>query len=157
MEKIKKIGIDARFFGPKDKGLGRYGENLIRNLEKIDPSQKNQYFVFLQKNRFDDYKPQNPNFKKDLFENLSKYELDLMHFTYFKMPFFYKGKFIVTVHDLITSHVGIFKKMAYTIFLGNVLKKAKGIIVVSETTKKEILKKYHINPAKIKTIYEGVS
>jgi hypothetical protein len=155
MEKIRKIGIDARFFGPEDKGLGRYSENLIGNLEKID--QKNRYFIFFQKNRFADYEPKNPNFKKDLFENLSKYELDLMHFTYFKMPFFYGGKFIVTVHDLTTSHVGIFKKMAYAIILRNALKKAKGIIAVSETTKKEILKKYHINPAKIKTIYEGVS
>lgn len=95
--KNRKIGIDARFFGPRDKGLGRYSENLIRNLEKIDPpvgeaSQNNRYFVFLQKNRFNDYQSQNPNFKKDLFENLPKHELDLMHFTYFKIPFFYRGQ-----------------------------------------------------------------
>ena len=152
--KNKKIGIDARFFGPKDKGLGRYSENLIRNLEKID--QNNQYFVFFRKNRFDDYQPRNPNFKKDLFENLFKYELDLMHFTYFKMPFFYRGKFIVTIHDLIMSHVGIFKRIAHAILLRNAVKKAEKIIAVSEAVKKEIFKKYRINPEKIKTIYEGV-
>jgi len=154
LRRIKKIGIDARFFGPRDKGLGRYSENLIRNLEKID--ENNQYFVFLQKNRFDDYQPQNPNFKKDLFENLPKYELDLMHFTYFKIPPFYGGKFIVTIHDLIMSHVGIFRRIAYAILLRNAIKKAEKVIAVSEATKKEILKKYRINSEKIKTIYEGV-
>lgn len=153
--------MNARFFGPRDKGLGRYSENLIRNLEKIDPpvgeaSQNNRYFVFLQKNRFNDYQSQNPNFKKDLFENLPKHELDLMHFTYFKIPFFYRGKFIVTIHDLIMSHVGIFKRIAYAILLRNAVKKAEKVIAVSEATKKEIFKKYHINPEKIKTIYEGV-
>jgi hypothetical protein len=30
-----RIGIDARFFGPIGKGLGRYTERLIENLEGI--------------------------------------------------------------------------------------------------------------------------
>jgi len=30
-----RIGIDARFFGPIGKGLGRYTQKLIENLEKI--------------------------------------------------------------------------------------------------------------------------
>ena len=46
-----KIGIDARFFGAKDKGFGRYTENLIRNLEKIDSV--NHYFIFLRKDSWD--------------------------------------------------------------------------------------------------------
>jgi hypothetical protein len=88
---FKKIGIDARFFGVKDKGLGRYVEELIRALEKNYSSfNKNKYFIFLKKERINDYNPQNSNFKKDLFKNLKKYELDLMHFTYFKAPFFYR-------------------------------------------------------------------
>ena len=31
-----RIGIDARFYGPVGKGLGRYTQKLIENLEKID-------------------------------------------------------------------------------------------------------------------------
>ena len=150
-----RIGIDAKFFGAKDRGIGRYVENLIRNLEKIDG--ENQYIVFLGKERWNDYQSENPNFSKAPFKDFKKYNLDLMHFTYFKAPIFYKGKFIVTIHDLIFSHIGFLKRIAYKIILKSALKRAEKIIAVSEFTKKEILRKYHINPDKIKVIYEGVS
>jgi len=152
---MKKIGIDARFFGIKDKGLGRYVENLIKNLEKI--GKKNQYFVFLRKERWNDYQPKNPNFKKVLITELKKYNLDLMHFTYFRIPIFYKKKFIITIHDLILSHVSFFKKIAYKIILKLALKRAEKIIAISNYTKKDILKHYKINPDKIKVIYEGIT
>lgn len=150
-----KIGIDARFFGSKDKGLGRYVENLVRELEKIDS--KNQYFIFLGKNRWEDYEPENLNFKKVLYNKLNKYGVDLMHFTYFRDAFFYKDKFVVTIHDLILSHVSFLKRLAYRMILKSVIKRAEKIIAVSEYTKKEILKKYPINSEKIKVIYEGVT
>lgn len=106
------IGIDARFFGSKDKGLGRYTENLIRNLEKINPpTGGNKYLVFLKRERWNCYSPENPNFKKILFKDLNKHKLDLMHFTYFRNAIFYKRKFIVTIHDLITSHVSFQKEL----------------------------------------------
>jgi len=158
MGKIKKIGIDARFFGPKDKGLGRYTENLIKSLEKNDPpSGGNQYFIFLRKERWNDYRPSNSNFKKFLFNQLKKNHLDLMHFTYFRVPIFYKGRFIVTIHDLISSHVNFFKRTAYGIILKFALKRTSKIIAVSNYTKQEIIKQHKINPDKITVIYEGVS
>ena len=43
MEKGKKIGIDARFYGKA--GPGRYTKNIIKHLEKVD--KKNKYFVLL--------------------------------------------------------------------------------------------------------------
>ncbi|TSD02143.1 MAG: Glycosyl transferase, group 1, partial [Parcubacteria group bacterium Athens0714_26] len=105
-----RIGIDARFFGPKDKGFGRYTENLIRELEKID--NVNEYFIFLRENSWQDYESENPNFhkvpanyrwygiKEQIFlpMKFKKYNLDLMHFTHFNTPIFYKGRFIVTIH-----------------------------------------------------------
>lgn len=149
-----RIGIDARFFGAKDKGLGRYTENLIRNLEVLD--NHNQYFIFLKKERFNDYSPGQPNFRKLLFSQIEENKPDLMHFTYFKAPFFYQGRFVVTIHDLITSHVGFFKKIIYKLITRRALRKAERIIAVSNYTKSEISKKYKINPEKIKVIYEGV-
>ena len=44
-----RIGIDARFFGPIGKGLGRYTQKLIENLEKVDNT--NQYCIFLKKDK----------------------------------------------------------------------------------------------------------
>lgn len=149
-----RIGIDARFFGSRDKGLGIYTENLIKELEEIDS--QSQYFIFLGKERWKYYNPQSSNFRKVLFEDLNNYKLDLMHFTYFRDAVFYKRKFIVTIHDLITSHVSFSKKIAYRIILKLVLKKAEKIIAVSEFTKKDILKHYKIKPNKIEVIYEGV-
>ncbi|HDZ85825.1 MAG TPA: hypothetical protein ENH35_04755, partial [Candidatus Moranbacteria bacterium] len=52
-----KIGIDARFYGSLSKGLGRYTQKLIENLEKIDNA--NEYFVFLREENFDEYQPKN--------------------------------------------------------------------------------------------------
>jgi len=166
---IKIIGIDARFFGSKDRGLGRYVENLIRNLEIIDkrsPShpaspagrrRTSQYIIFLKERRFNDYLPSNSSFKKALFKDLNKYSLDLMHFTYFRIPIFYRDKFIVTIHDLIISHVSFFKKIAYKIIFKIALKRTKKIIAVSGCTKKDIINHYRIDDKKIEVIYEGVT
>ncbi|MFH1461023.1 MAG: hypothetical protein ABIF84_01195, partial [Patescibacteria group bacterium] len=50
-----RIGIDARFYGPKQKGLGRYVQKLIENLERID--ENNQYIIFLRKENWSEYQP----------------------------------------------------------------------------------------------------
>ena len=42
-----KIAIDARMYGPMQGGLGRYIQQLILNLEKIDS--QNQYVILLRK------------------------------------------------------------------------------------------------------------
>jgi len=160
------IGIDARFFGPKDKGIGRYTENLIKNLEKIDPSVGgNQYFIFLTRERKEDYQPANQNFKKILVRLpltlfLKKYNLDLMHFTFYKVPIFYRKRFILTVHDLTWQRFPIFnplKRLIYKIGFSSAIQRAEKIIAISEYVKKDILKTYRVNPDKIKVIYEGVS
>ena len=176
-----KIGIDARFFGPKDKGFGRYTENLIKNLEKIDT--QNQYFIFLRKDSWQEYEPKNSNFKKVLADykwygikeqiflslKLKKHKLGLVHFTHFNVPIFYRGRFIVTIHDLTLRKFPTFKKnfrnflfyplknLAYRIVFRHAIKNSEKIIAISEYTKQEILKHYSVNPDKIKVIYEGIS
>ena len=60
------IGIDARFFGPRQKGLGRYVQKLVEELEEnFQFSTFNfQFIIFLRKENWDEYRPQNHNFKK---------------------------------------------------------------------------------------------
>jgi glycosyltransferase involved in cell wall biosynthesis len=121
---MARIGIDARFFGPIGKGLGRYTQKLIENLEKVSvqgglaSGEDHHYFVFLKSGNFADYKPKNPNFKKIKADYhwytfseqikfprlLEKYKLDIMHFPHFNVPLLYRKKFIVTIHDLILIH-----------------------------------------------------
>ena len=159
-----KIGIDARFFGPKQKGLGRYVQKLVENLEKVDLT--NQYVIFLRRENWSEYQPSNPNFKKVLADyrwyglpeqimmpiKIWQAKVDLMHFSHFNVPIFCRQPFVVTIHDLVlrkfptqrASTLNPFlywlKNLAYRLVVYSAVKRAKKIIAVSDYTKKDILK-----------------
>ncbi len=173
------IGIDARFFGAIGKGLGRYTQKLIENLEKID--NVNEYFIFLRKDNFEEYQPKNKNFQKVLADYrwytfseqtnmprlLNKYNLDLVHFPHFNVPLFYKKPFIITIHDLILLHFPTIrgttlnplfywlKYAAYKIVIRSAIKRAKKIIAVSNFTREDILKSYNVAENRIAVTYEA--
>ncbi len=173
-----KIGIDARLYGPRNKGIGRYIQKLIEYLEKID--QKNQYVIFLIKKNWEDYQPKNPNFKKVLTDyriyslkeqifmplKIWREKLDIIHFPHFNVPICVKD-FIVTIHDLATTRfpnlkattLNLFlykiKHLAYRLIIWLVIKRAKKIITVSGFSKKEIIKYFKIKPEKIIITYEA--
>jgi len=175
--KSLKIGIDARFFGPVGKGLGRYTERLIENLERIDKT--NQYVIFLRRENWDGYQPQNPNFKKVLADyrwytlaeqimmprKIRREKVDLMHFPHFNIPIFYKNKFVVTIHDLIlyrfptqraTTLSPLFYKIKYWVYkkvIKRAIEKSAKIFAVSKYTKQDILKHFQISPEKIVVTY----
>lgn len=173
-----KIGIDARFIGPQGTGLGKYTEKLIENLSNIDS--KNQYVIFLRRNNWD-YLKLGKNFSKVLADIpwyslkeqfkmpaiFQESNLDFLHVPHFNVPIFYKGKFIVTIHDLIhhqfsqesatTRNFLIFKgkRIAYKIIISQAVKKSSKIICPSQATKQEILETFNINPKKIVVTYEA--
>lgn len=175
-----RIGIDARFFGSVGKGLGRYTQKLIENLEKID--RQNEYFVFLRRENFEEYRPRHKNFQKVLADYpwytfseqlnmprvLKRYKLDLAHFPHFNVPIFYGGKFVITIHDLILLHYPTthgttlspffygLKFLAYRLTIGLAVWRAQKVITVSEFTKKDILEKYkNISASKVVVTYEA--
>jgi len=174
-----RIGIDARFYGPKGKGLGRYTQKLIENLEKIDS--ENEYMIFLRKENWNEYEPAAPNFNKVLSDyrwytlaeqifmpfKIYQQKVDLMHFPHFNVPIFYFGNFVVTIHDLILRHfktskastLGIIsyqlKHWAYRIIIWLAIKRAKKIITVSNFVKDDITGVFKINTEKISVTYEG--
>lgn len=181
-----KIGIDARFYGIIGKGLGRYTQKLIEHLEKISAESgdfSDEYFIFLGKENFADYEPKNPNFHKILAPYrwytlseqigmpiiLNKYNLDLVHFPHFNVPFLYRKKFVVTIHDLIllqfptvksTTLNPVFYKikfLAYKFIIWSAIKRAQKVITVSNFTKKELLKYYKksLKEDKIVITYEA--
>lgn len=174
-----KIGIDARFYGPLGKGLGRYTQKLIENLEKEDS--QNEYFIFLRRENFGDYAPANKNFHKVLADYrwytfaeqimmpfvMWKHKLDLAHFPHFNVPIFYRGKFLITIHDLILIHFPTIrgttlhpffykiKFLAYRLVISLAIRRAHKVIAVSEFTRKDILKNYAPKPEKVETIFEA--
>lgn len=173
-----RIGIDARFVGPQGTGLGKYTEKLILNLVKID--QVNNYSIFLNKSNWD--LPKLPkNFTK-IIANVPWYSLveqmkmpkifrsenlDLLHIPHFNVPIFYKGKFIVTIHDLIhhkfsefaatTKNPLVFKlkRFAYKKVINHAIAGSIKILTPSNFVKEEIIKNFKIDQDKIVVIYEA--
>lgn len=181
-----RIGIDARFYGPVGKGLGRYTQEVVDNIIKITNSEGTEsfeYVVFLSPGNFDEFDSDRPGVKKVRLdcpwygwkEQLAmpfyiwKEKLDLMHFPHFNVPIFTPGKFVVTIHDLILTHfptvrattkshlLYYFKNFAYRLVIFSALKRAKRVITVSEFTKKDIVDRFGIGPEKIAVTYEGVA
>lgn len=174
-----RIGIDARFYGSIGKGLGRYTQKLIENLEKID--QENDYFVFLRQENFEEYEPQHKNFHKVLADYrwytvseqiempklLNRFRLDLVHFPHFNVPLLYRKNFVVTIHDLILIHFPTLrgttlnpflywlKFAAYKLTIGSAIRRAQKIIAVSDFTRQDILNHYRVDPRKVVRTYEA--
>src|SRR3989337_3832443 len=173
-----RIGIDARFAGPEGTGLGKYCEKLILNLAKID--KKNEYSIFLRSKNWNFLKLPK-NFKKVLadvrwysFEEelklagvFSKERLELVHVPHFNMPVLYRGKFVVTIHDLIhhqfseqstsTKNFLMFKikRAAYKTIIYSAVRRAAKIIVPSNFVKKQVLAAFKIKPDRIAVTYEA--
>jgi glycosyltransferase involved in cell wall biosynthesis len=92
---------------------------------------------------------------------LNQYNLNLMHFTNFNAPIFYKKPFVVTIHDVVhhqlpgakKSHV--LHRLAYKLVINKAIQNSRAIITVSEASKKDISNLLGVTPEKIKVIYEG--
>ncbi|MBU1102803.1 glycosyltransferase family 4 protein [Patescibacteria group bacterium] len=175
-----RIGIDARFFGPRGKGLGRYTQKLIESLQEID--NQNDYVIFLRRENFNEFQPQNPRFKKVLADYrwysvaeqiflpfvIYRQKIDLMHFPHFNVPVLYFKPFVVTIHDLILRHFATrrastlgsvkywFKNLAYRAVFRLAISRAKKIITVSQYVRNDIIKCFKIKPEKIVMTHEGV-
>lgn len=172
-----RIGIDARLYS--ESGIGRYIRNLLMHLQRLD--QKNEYFVFLLRENLDkvsfkkNFQRVKANFpwygiseQMKFPEILNKYKLDLAHFPHFNVPIFYRGKFIVTIHDLIHQHfqmeratthgklIYLIKKMGYSKIFSYGLKESLKIITVSNFVKSQLEKQWRVESNKIVVTPEAV-
>ena len=175
----KKVLIDARMYGLENSGIGRYLINLIKYL--TESKNDLQFVVLLKENYFNELKlPENwkkvlADFRHYTFEEqiklpgiISKEEPSLVHFPHFNTPFFWKGKNVLTIHDLTTQRQGMessnlpfvkyfLKRITFLIIASNAVKDSMKIITPSDAVKEDVVKYYSVSPSKIKTIYEGVS
>ncbi|MBI2335117.1 glycosyltransferase family 4 protein [Candidatus Daviesbacteria bacterium] len=154
-----KIAIDARMY--QEAGVGRYIRNLIENLKKID--KQNKYILFSPDIKWYSIKEQIklPGLLKSL-------KPDLVHFPHFNVPIFYKGKFVITIHDLIHQHFSMqratthgtliykIKQLGYKKFFENAIKKAERILVPSNFVKNQLINDWEIKGSKIVVTYEAV-
>jgi len=169
-----KIGLDLRMLGGGS-GIDRYASSLAHEILSANGRiGRHEYVLFLRNQHLAQ------NFRqydaKIVIANIAHYsvaeqlklpgilraeKLDLMHFPHFNAPIFYKRPFVVTIHDLThtlfpgrkKSH--FFHRLAYYAVFANAIRNSKQIIAVSQSTKKQIVDYYSIDPQKITVIYEG--
>lgn len=174
-----KFLIDARFLGPEGTGIGRYTEKLLENLQALD--KVNDYWVVLRSSNFDLFQPTNPNFRK-VIANARWYSIkeqllipkvllsinpDLVHFPHFNIPVAYRGKFVVTIHDLIKSDfasssastrtplVYWAKHFIYERIVRKAVSGARKVIVPTDTIRDKVVKQLGTDPEKIVVTYEA--
>ncbi len=176
-ECMSKIVIDARMIN--ESGIGRYLRNLISNLEKLDG--ENEYYLLLLEKDFSSLSF-NKNFKKvradfrwytlaeqiRLPKILKEINPDLVHFPHFNVPVMYKGKYVVTIHDLIHQHFSLqkattkdpftykIKRIAYNRAFKTAVNKSQGIFTPSDFVKNQLIKEWSVNAEKITVTPEGV-
>ena len=174
-----RIGIDARIWGSSSRGVGRYVQNLVENLEKVD--HKNHYFIFLRENGFKSYQPKNKNFHKVLADVtwygakeqvmmpgiFSASNLDLLHVPHFNVPLLYQGKMVVTIHDLTMLKFGgketstlpapIFyaKRAGLRLVTESAARRSAAVIALSQFVKDDVVKTFAIPAKKISVTYEA--
>lgn len=172
-----KIAIDARLYGLKNRGLGRFLIEHLKGLEKVD--EQNAYSVFLKQENKDEYQPSKANFQKKIWDVpwyslkeqtdskvLKQSGADLYYFPHWNVPMLLGKPYVVTIHDMIlfdfpdrraSTQSWLKYKLKYAAFrllIGTVLRKAKAVVAVSDSTKQAILK--HFPQTKnIRVIYEG--
>lgn len=169
-----RIGIDCRMYSTRFTGIGRYVFELTKNLFKIDT--KNEYILFFNNPEYKSFKPPNKQVTKILVDAphysiqeqtkflkiLKDQKLDLMHFTHFNAPIFYKHPSIVTIHDLTLSFfpgkkmTSFIHRAGYHLAIDSAVKKAKKVITVSKNTKKDLQRLLKTPEEKVHVIYEGV-
>ncbi len=172
-----RVLIDARLFGPKHTGIGRYSQNLVNNLVKLAPQHQ---FILITHNTAQIQSGKNLSVIKTkighygfseqfkLIQLINSQKPDLVHFTHFNHPIFYNKPFVVTIHDLIKSEYKDFsastrtrvvyelKHFIYQKVIGHAVNKSISIITPSNYSKSRILSAYpKCSKQKITTIYEG--
>jgi len=174
-----KIGIECENLeDPKSRwGVGQVTLNLIEEYAK-NPEWQKEYKLYLYfKCRIpDDEVFKNPIFIKRL-SGTSSFNffyhilmpirammdrLDWMFFPAYMLPPLYLGKSIVMLTDDVyyeykQGSLPFKYKLAYRLFTNWAAIKAKKILAISETSKKEVARLYNINPEKIFISYLGVT
>ncbi|HLN18858.1 MAG TPA: glycosyltransferase family 1 protein [Patescibacteria group bacterium] len=179
-----RIGIDARTILNPERGdaigVGHYTYQLIRHLLEID--QKNEYVLFfdfrvrekdvkkftklnvkIKFYPFSDYKKYLPGAYNEILgtATLAREHLDIIHSTSpsSRIPATYRGKTIVTVHDLASYKVPdifpAFKVAKYKATMNLMVSKADKIIAVSNSTKNDLCEIFGCPAEKVNVIYSG--
>ena len=173
-----KVAFDAKRAFLNTSGLGNYARTIIKNLndshaelklylftpsvKKIDFLKEDSNVEFIKPETY--FEKKFKNIWRSLFitHYLIKKEIDVYHGLSNELPLNikkFKGKKIVTIHDLIFLRYPelypYLDRIIYRVKFYSACKNANTIIAISEETKKDIMSFFKIPESKIKVVYQG--
>lgn len=181
---MQNIGIDCRLAGIRHAGIGRYIENLVKRLVVLEPDFHWILFFYDQEQAqqvlgdvihlpqveviLTPIRHYSLAEQLQLPQNFRHQDLDLLHVPHFNVPLRYKGKLIITIHDLLwheyrgmafttlPSWLYYLKYLSYRFIVSQAVHKALKILVPAETIRLTLLHFYPELSQKITVTKEGV-
>lgn len=169
---MKNITVDARMINSS--GIGTVIKNILKRIIVLKPEWNFYILGSLVELKKYDFLTSNNNVKlilceapiysvKEQFELIRKIpkDTDIMWSPHYNIPIFYRGKLLVTVHDVFHLAMpqfvnGIHKRLYAKFMFQMVKKKADKIVCVSHFTANELKKYVGVDEKKISVIYNGV-
>jgi glycosyltransferase involved in cell wall biosynthesis len=172
-----KIGVDGRVLEKGMTGTGRYLNNLLIEISKIDNN--NQYYIFFSKkisylpNFYRNIISQSPFIPHKFFSPiwhrvvlpslLEKHKIDILFSPNILLPLKKKRdvKYITVIHDVFPFTYKDYYSRSYRAYLSYHLPKTLGladrVITDSEYSKNEITRMFGFSKEKIEVIYHSLS
>jgi glycosyltransferase involved in cell wall biosynthesis len=167
-----RVAIDTRRI--RDFGVGTYIRNVVRMLGRID--QQNQYLLIGPAEPLREIGDLPPNFlnapysladtsARNYFEFqgiLRKFQCDVLHVPHlFSSPQFIPCRYVVTVHDLLDHFYppqgeSATRRSLRFYFTRRVLRRAERIFAVSNSTRNDIGRLFHIPLGNVEVIYNAI-
>ena len=167
-----RIGID--FHAAEREGTGNctYIRNIVEQLVRFAP--EHDYFLYVTDasnayyGRFEGSKnvrlrvvPSRSPFIRMVLLGLETFRdgIDLLHATYYGPPL-YRGKLLLTVHDLAFLHVpdsfSAFDRVKDRMLVPLFIRRARAVLTVSEYSRRDIADTYHVPYQRVCVHYNGV-
>ena len=162
-----RILIDARFYRRATGGVGRYTRGLIAGLQAV--GSEHDFTVLLRPADAAEWPQPTPPGWHTVVWDLPHYSLaeqtrlpawlarerfNLVHFTMFNHPLAWRGRFVVTIHDLTMTlcpphppwHP---RSLAYHGVMAHAARAARGVIVPSESTRRDAERLLGVPPERL--------
>jgi GT2 family glycosyltransferase/glycosyltransferase involved in cell wall biosynthesis len=173
----KRIVIDGRMLFWT--GVGRYTKALLANLEAMDD--KNQYAVLVRREDWNEYEPQKENFTKveasinpytfgeqvRLAWLLGRLRPDLVHFVAPNSPALYRGRRVMTVHDLtlldyntsrgtgLVRLLKSYKRLPFKLLVRWVVRRAATVITPTEFVERQLERRFGVERGRLRVVPLG--
>jgi glycosyltransferase involved in cell wall biosynthesis len=166
-----RIAIDARKW--RDYGIGTYVRNLLRHLARLDRA--TEYVVLCNERDRSVAAELGENFRPvadaspgySIREqvtvplDLRRERIDLFHSPHYVLPPLTPCRSVVTIHDCIHLRFPQYlpSRLGYAYARGSMwlaTHRSSRVLTVSEASKRDILKYFHIPESKIQVIYNGI-